>query len=391
MTKESGITATSGRRPARSSRAAGEPPAARSTEVLPAPGAGAFAVIAVAWLAAMLWSGQRSITSANVDSIAISMTALSLPGVISASLLSGAATGLAATNLLARRGVVRTAPRFTVAVGAGLLVGVLAAVAVTATYGGDPVNMVLAGAIAAAATIGGAAGGLRSAPMIGGVVAAGMAVFAASYVMNQFEHPLLSLYGSGESLESRVTALEWFLRTAWLVGGVLAGLVAFAYLRWEQRRAESRQSTRPGLRWPAYLIAGAGPGLLLLATEALTWTAGGRVLELARALSESDDTAQGWLGSSRFDYALGVLFVGAFVALIAFGRTLRPPADPAADPASEPPAGPGATDAAEPVTPGDAPEVDGEPADGEKDDDEALVATATPAAGADDKAATAGR
>jgi hypothetical protein len=296
-----------------------------------APGAAGFAMLAVAWLAGMLWSGQRAISSANTDSIAIAMAAYSLPGVISASLVSGAAMGLTLTNLLTRRGVTRAVPRFATAVGAGLVTGVLAGLAVTFSYGHSSAMMVLAGAIAAAATIGGTAAGLRNAPAVGAVVTAGLAVFAVAFILATFKSPLLSLYGYGATEATKVNAVTWYSRTAWLAGGLAAGLVTFFYLRWAQRRANALGGENRTLRWPVYLIAGAGPGLLLLATEALTRTAGGQVLALAKALSVADGVSQGWLGSSRFTYALGVLFVGSFTALMALGRTLRPMEDPADD------------------------------------------------------------
>jgi hypothetical protein len=332
---------------ARGGASRGGAPAVGSAGPALAPGAGGFAIVALAWLAAMLWSAQAAITSANVDSMAITSAAYALPGVISASLVSGAAAGLTLTNLLTRRGATRGTPRFAAAVGAGLATGLLAALAVTVSYGDGPAIMVLAGTTAAAATIGGAFGGLRTGPAVGAVVTARLAVFAVGFVLSFFQDPVLSLYGSGDTQESQVAALRWFSRTASVCGGLAAGLVAFGYLRWSQRRATARGGEH-SLRWPVYLIAGAGPGLLLLAAEALTRTAGARLLALAGALSEADRAAQSMLGGSRLNHALGVLFLGSFTALIAFGRTLRPPADPADEPTDRPPAGPADRAAAAP-------------------------------------------
>jgi hypothetical protein len=180
------------------------------------------------------------------------------------------------------------------------------------------------------------------------VVTAGLAVFAVATVLASFKSPLLSLYGYGDTEASKVNAVNWYSRTAWLAGGLAAGLVTFGYLRWAQRRANGLGGQHRTLRWPVYLVAGAGPGLLLLATEALTRTAGGQVLALAKALSVADNVSQGWLGNTRFTYALGVLFVGSFTALMALGRTLRPVDDPADDdPAIEKPADDRALDRAD--------------------------------------------
>src|SRR5690606_20568718 len=127
---------------------------------VPAPAAAVLAVVSLAWLAAMLWSGQRAVSSAGAATMVITSTALALPVVISASLVSGAATGLVVANLFTLRGVTGATVRFGGAVGAALLTGVLAAVAVALWYGDGPIVMVLAGTIAAAVTLGGSAGGL---------------------------------------------------------------------------------------------------------------------------------------------------------------------------------------------------------------------------------------
>ncbi|GAB2961639.1 hypothetical protein GCM10027280_58090 [Micromonospora polyrhachis] len=310
-------------------------------EVVGAPAASILAVLAVAWLAAMLWSAQRTISSSSVDAMTITSTAYALPGVISASLIGGAAVGLTLTNLLAHWGVTRATPRFAGAVGGGLVTGLLAALAVTLSYGDGPTIMVLAGTAAAAATLGGIAGGLRNAPPVGAVVTAALAAYVVAPVLNLFEGPLMDLYGAGETEASRLAAANWYSRTGWIISGLVAGLVAFGYLRWARRRVLTRDPGYAPLRWTGYLVAGAGPGLLLVIAEILTRTAGARVLELAGALSEADRAVQSMLGTSRVDYALGVLFVGGFVALIAFGRTLRPAApDPVAEAGEVDPAQP---------------------------------------------------
>ncbi len=82
-----------------------------------------------------------------------------------------------------------------------------------------------------------------------------------------------------------------------------------------------------GARWPAYLVAGAGPGLLLLLAEVIIRVGGRSLIDLAAALSEADAVAQTSLGTSRVDNAIWVLFVGALTALITFGRTLTPASD----------------------------------------------------------------
>ena len=334
MTKDSGSTATSA------------PPALAPVGL---PGAGLLAVLALGWLVAMLWSAEATI-SAGAGGLAITAAAYSLPGVISAVLVAGAALGLVAVAGLGRRfpalPVERAGLRSAVAFGTGLAVGVAGASTIVVAYGTGTASMVLAGTVAAAGTVGGAIAAVRGQHLVASVVAAALAVFAVGFLLNLFKDPLLSLYGLGDTEASRVSAYGWFAATAAIASGLAAGLVAFGFLRRAERRGEAAQtgdaapaagtartgySDGGGLRWPAYLAAGAGPGLLLLVAEVITRVGGARVLTLAGEVSDNDRTAQAWLDGSRINYALVVLFVGAIVATIAFGRTLpsRPHTDEA--------------------------------------------------------------
>lgn len=292
-----------------------------------APGAGAIALLAVVWLAAMLWAAQRSISFSEAQSMAITTTAYALPGVISASLVGGAAVSLAMANLLSRRGVVRGTPRFAAAVATGLATGLLAALAVSLGYDAGSAVMLLAGTTAAAATVGGIAGGLRATPVIGALVSAALTVFAVNFGFELFRDPLLSLYGAGDTASSQLTALRRSAWTASVCNGLAAGAVAFGYLRLAARRGAARGYPGSAPRWTAYLVAGAGPGLLLLVAEVITRTAGARVLTLAGGLSEADEAAQSVLGGARVDHALLVLFLGALTAIIILGRTMGPATD----------------------------------------------------------------
>ncbi|MFC7544760.1 hypothetical protein [Plantactinospora sp. GCM10030261] len=325
MSDKPGSTAAS--RPRRRPTPAGDSPAPATDAFRrqPAPGAPLLALLALAWLVAMLWSTQRAISS-NAGTTAIFSAAYALPGVISASLVGGAAAGLAAVRLLARRGAHRPWVRFAVAVGAGALTGLLSAVVLTLGRDDQGVVAVLAGTIAAATVIGGAIGALRP-PVAGAVVLGGLAVFAATFVLSLFQREITSWYGAGDTMASQLSAFTWFSRTLSVTCGLAAGLAAYAYLRGAERRAVGRDAAgepdRPA-GWPTYLAAGAGPGLVLLLAETLIWTAGGRVLRLAGQLSEADQVAQGLLNGSRVVHGMGVLFLGGLVAMIAFGRTVRP-------------------------------------------------------------------
>ncbi|MFC4148191.1 hypothetical protein ACFO0M_18215 [Micromonospora mangrovi] len=299
-----------------------------------APGAALLALLSVGWLAAMLWSTRAAISSAAAGVTAISLSAYALPGVISAALVTGAAVALAVTNLLARRSD-RTTLRFLAAVGAGLLVGLATAVAINLTYADNATTNTIAGTTAAAAIIGGAVAGARSGRVVGAIAAAALATLVFVVAFSRARDPLSDLFGAGDSQESVLTAAKWVSRTESLLAGLIAGLVAFGYLTWARRRAARRDPATPALRWPAYLLAGAGPGLLLLLTEVIIRVGGRGLLDLAAALSDADAVAQTSLGTSRVDNGIWVLFVGALTTLIAFGRTLGPRVEDDPEPVEE--------------------------------------------------------
>ncbi|WP_027659324.1 hypothetical protein [Salinispora fenicalii] len=315
-------TASSEHRDAASPLAAGTPSAPARAGIL-APGAPVLGLLALGWLAAMLWSTHSVIDSAAAGVTAISLSAFALPGVISAALIAGTAFALFGADLLAQQGRDRSTLRFVAAIASGLLIGLAAAFAINLTFADTATTNVIAGTTAAAAIIGGGIAATRRAPVIGAVVAAGLGTLVFVVAFSWARDPLFDLFGAGETQESLLSAAKWVSRTESLLAGLVAGLLAFGYLTWSRRRA-ARRSDPPTLRWPAYLIAGAGPGLLLLVAEVILRIGGRRLLDLASALSEADAVAQTSLGTSRVDNGIWVLFVGALTAMIAFGRTLGP-------------------------------------------------------------------
>ncbi|WP_444950028.1 hypothetical protein [Micromonospora ureilytica] len=327
MTKQPGRVPAAkqpGRVPAAESDEPAVDAASAGSRPLPAPGAAVLALLALGWLAAMLWSTRQAITSAAAGVTAISLSAFALPGVISAALVAGAAVALAGGNLLTGRYGDWATLRFAGAIGGGMLVGLAAALAINLTYFDTSTTNVIAGTTAAAAIIGGALAGARTAPAIGAVVTAALGTLIFVVAFSRARDPLFDLFGAGDSQQSLISAAKWVSRTESLVAGLLAGLLAFGYLTWARRRAVRRDPEAPALRWPAYLLAGAGPGLLLLLAEVIIRIGGRSLLDLASALSEADAVAQTSLGTSRVDNGIWVLFVGALTALIAFGRTLSP-------------------------------------------------------------------
>ncbi|MFV2113497.1 hypothetical protein ACFHW0_14300 [Micromonospora sp. LOL_025] len=334
MTKQPGSSAAAGSDPAGDSATApadatdgtgagtGRP--ADGTVPALAPGAPLLALLSLGWLAAMLWSTREVISFAAAGLTAISLSAFALPGVISAALVAGAGFALFGVDLLARRGSDRVTLRFVAAIGTGLLVGLAAAFAINLTYADNATTNVIAATTAAAATVGGAIAGARSGSVVGAVVAAALGTLIFVVAFSRARDPLFDLFGGGDTQESLLSAAKWVSRTESLLAGLLAGLLAFGYLTLARRRAARHDAAAPAPRWPAYLLAGAGPGLLLIVAEVIIRVGGRSLLDLAGALSEADAVAQTSLGTSRIDNAIWVLFVGALTAMIAFGRTLGP-------------------------------------------------------------------
>jgi iron complex transport system permease protein len=281
-----------------------------------------LAGMSLLWMAGLLWSARATITGGGDPEMEVTSTAYALPGAISASLVAGAAVALAVLAAIGRSGkVIGATVRFAFATGAGLVLGLLGATAIVSINTDGWVYAVVAGSIAAAATIGGALGGVRVPRVVGAVCWAAIAVFAVGFVLNILQTPLLAVFGSGATSASQTAAASWFSLTQAVLSGIAAGVVAYLSLRRAARRG------RGDVGWPLYALAGAGPGLLLVVAEALTRTAGGRVLELAGKVSELELTVQRMLSGARFNSALVVLFAGAITAIIALGRTLRPAAD----------------------------------------------------------------
>jgi hypothetical protein len=268
-----------------------------------------LAILATAWLAATLWVLQREISTSVTDAVAIASAAISLPTVVSAGLVAGTATGLLAGAVAARRPGWPPAARWVAALGAAMVLGVAGAVLVVAGYGGTA-SGVLAGTIAAAVIVGGAVAGLPTPLPVTAVVAGALTVFAVLFLVNFFADPSLSLGARG-----------WLALASSVVSGLAAGLVPYFYLRRTTRRAGAAP------KWPTYMLAGSGVGLLLLVTEVITRVGGARILDAVTELSAADRAFRGDADASRIRFALLVLFIGALASTIAFGRTLKRPAD----------------------------------------------------------------
>lgn len=263
------------------------------------------AVIGLVWLAVTLAVGHGSLHGNSAD-VALSTAVLSLPALMQAALFAGAATGFAVSLP-----VTRTRLRYLTGVLSGLGVGVLALAVVLLAYAMPAGSgIALATAIALAGALGGAVGAVRPAPIISSGLLAMVPVLVLGYLIGHFSDELLRLFGDTGSAASRYSASGYLGFTSALVQGLSAGVLAFALLR------------RSGLKFPAYGLAGALPGLVIGVAEIFTRVAAPRLLSLATEVSAWDKVVYGLGNGNRTNQALVVFFVGALTAIIAHGRTL---------------------------------------------------------------------
>lgn len=289
-------------------------------------GPATLALLSLAWLAAVLWLARGTV-AAGSGSLAVSAAALVLPSVVTASLVGGAAAGLLgvtpwrgrpsaeqATGTGRRAGAGRRV-RAGLGVGAGLVAGLLAGGLILAAYGTGSSILVVAGTVTLAGLLGGLLATLAPRAPVAAGLAATLSAIATGFLLEIARPALKRLFGAGDTVASQVDAITRLTYVSSLVVAVIAGGVAFWYLH----------RTRPAARWPGYLLAGACPGLLLLVSEALTRTGGGRLLDIAKALSPADRVSLDYLGAARINHALIVLFAAAITAIMLHGRTLPAP------------------------------------------------------------------
>ncbi|GAA4598077.1 hypothetical protein BJY16_002580 [Actinoplanes octamycinicus] len=299
-----------------------EHPSAPETREVPRLTAILLAAAALVWTAGMLLSARIKITGWADAEMEVTSTAYALPGTVSAAIVAGAAVALLVLTLVNGRRTLGATARFAVGTGSGLLTGVLCALPIFTINTEGTIYAAVGGTLAAAATIGGALAAFRIPPVIAAAGWATLGVFLIGSLLNtkQIQDPLLDLLGN-DSTEAAAHANQYFSYGQSALSGVAAGLIAFAVLRRARRRAGA------DLRWPFYLIAGAGAGLLSVIAEVLTRTAGAQVVTLAGKVSELERSVQQILSTNRLNSALIVLFLGAFTAMVAVGRTLSPAPD----------------------------------------------------------------
>jgi iron complex transport system permease protein len=288
---------------------------------LPPLGAGVLFVLGLLWLAATMWSARASFNGDAEDpTVVVSSAALVLPGVVVATLMAGAAAGLAGASRFARPG--RTPARTNlgrVLVGAagGAGVGIVAAAVTLIAFGFNSAIGVIAATIGVSALLAGTTAGLPATPLAAGI-AANLGVFISGALLNLFQTPLKSLLGAGKTVASQSAAADRFLHLGAFIGGLVAAIVAYLYLH--------RRET--GRAWHWYLLAGALPGLLYLVGEVFTRLGGTSLFSVVGGFSDDDQAVLDYLSGARVITGLIITFTGGIFAMILVGRTLRRPEEP---------------------------------------------------------------
>jgi hypothetical protein len=276
-------------------------------------GTGFLLALGLLWLGTRLWSAHANIRDAGTGLGRLIVAAYQLPDVIAASTLAGAACGVATiTWRTTRRPDLGPWARRLIGTVAGLATGLLVAAVVVLGYGSHRPDLVLALSVMAACLVGGALVAFLPAQIMASGVAATLGAFVVGVALNVFQTHIVDLFGPGSTADSHLAAANRAALAESVLGGVIAGLIAFVHLR---RRTGDR-------RFLAYLGAGATPGVLILLAEVVTRVGGAQLFDLARKISPADHTAVDYFGSARINHALVVLFTGMIVALLAFGRTL---------------------------------------------------------------------
>lgn len=270
---------------------------------------GWIAFSGVALLVASLAILRRTL-SLDTGDVALSIASGSLPLLTLSGISAGAATGLWAVLFI------RRVPVIAASVLAGSATGVLASASVLMVRGiPSSAVLVLALALAVSGALGGAIAAIRPTEIAQAGVLATLVALGVSFVMAFNSSWLLPMFGADGTASGNHSANGLLAGAQALLVGLISGLVAFFSIR---RRGVS-------VRWPVYMLAGGMPGLLWIVADLFTRVGTTRLLALAASDTTADRLFSSGLGAGRINTGLLMFFVGAFTAMIAFGRTLKPP------------------------------------------------------------------
>jgi hypothetical protein len=271
-------------------------------------------VLALIWLPIMLWASYGSIHTSGGGSIAVATAAEALPGVVQATFAGALGAAILATSAVRGRSSV---VRWITSLAGGLVIGLVAAAVILSVYGHAAGLLSVEVAIAVVGVIGGAFAGPLA---IRNSVAAGLAGLLTALVAYRIlvAHNVLThtikWFGAGDTIDSYLHASSRVAYFNSAIAGILAGYISYRVLKRADRSA----------RFPSYQLAGAFAGVALLVCELVTRIGGANLLDVVRSISPEDRTLFDLVRPANLNNDLLVLFVGAIVAVIAFGRSLGP-------------------------------------------------------------------
>lgn len=267
----------------------------------PATGTGTLTqlYLGLVWLGTSMWTAHASLIGSAADlSGPLGAAAAALPGVVAATLVTGASIAQAASSRF--RGAGR---RLLAGLALGTLFGIAAAAGIRFGYGTESSITVLAMVVGAASVLGGVAAILPN-PVLEAALWATTWVFFAGVIFGVLQPQLTALLGAGAAAtaaaQASANAQFTYLQSA--LTGLIAGVYAYRSVRGEP-------SARP---W--YLVAGAFPGLLLLAAEGLTRLGGRSLADLLHDNAAGNAALVQLSDYARLRHGLIVLAVGAVVA-----------------------------------------------------------------------------
>jgi hypothetical protein len=244
------------------------------------------------WLGTTMWTAHATIKGGGTDASGVlGAAAAALPGLIAATLVTGASIGHAASGRFSGPGGRLVAGLFM-----GALFGAAVGAAIRFVYGSDAAIMKLAVVVGLASAVGGALAVLPDKVLDAGLWATTW-VFFAGIMFGVLQKPLLDLLG-GTGAATRFV----YIQSA--VTGLFAALQGYRWLVWG----------RPNVAW--HFVAGALPGVLLLLAEYLTRVGGAPLAAIVNGYSADNPALVDATESSRLRHALIVLLVGGFVTMM---------------------------------------------------------------------------
>jgi hypothetical protein len=264
-------------------------------------GTGTQLFLGLLWLGITVLTTHATLTNTQDKlSGALGAAAEALPGIVATTIVTGASIASAASSRWER-----ALPRLLAGLVAGILFGIAVAVGLRFAYGSEHSISVLAITVGAASVVGGAAALFPNAVLEAGLWAVSW-VFFAFLILGVLQQQALTLLGGGTTATAaaQATANTRFVYGAAIAAGLLAGVQGYRQLRME----------RSAIGW--YLVAGALPGLILLAGEALTSLGGKAITTIVYAF---DDLGR----AARVRDAVIVLLVASVVSVFGGMRANR--------------------------------------------------------------------